>query len=192
MVFIWETLKKVSSATFEGIIDGMYVNAALGHRNWIDLILLTALVMIGMNVTIVVALKLNSKVNDIREDKVLDSMSEEDLKNQLIVKQSELENEISKLEKMLILMHKFLWPILIITAICGVQFVFSSFTDLQLNTSFNQRMNALAPYITDHEIKVLNSKWALMKTRKDYIEINIHLDSLAKSAKIILPENLLD
>jgi hypothetical protein len=89
------------------------------------------------------------------------------------------------------LMYKFRWLLIILTALCGIQILFGSYTDLQLNTSFNQRMNALGPYATENEIRVLKSKWALMKTRTDFLKINERMDSSAKKSKITLPDNLL-
>jgi hypothetical protein len=63
--------------------------------------------------------------------------------------------------------------------------------DLQLNASFSQRLDALGPYIDSAEERDLKSKWALMKTRSDYENINQRLDALAQKASIQIPEPLL-
>ena len=139
MLFIWEVLKKFSSATFDGLINGMYRNAALGQRNWIDFILLTISLTIGMSFFLIVMFNLKMKVNDIQEERKLKDLTNDDAKEQLFATKIALENKIAKPEKKLILLYKSYWPSIILSAMCGLQILFSSYTDLQLNTSFNQR-----------------------------------------------------
>lgn len=57
-----------------------------------------------------------------------------------------------------------------------------------VNTIFNQRLNAIAPYIEPIEEKRLRSSWALMKNKEDYDNINKRLEEFAKNAQIQLPE----
>lgn len=65
-----------------------------------------------------------------------------------------------------------------------------NFAELQLNTSFNQRITVLSPKVSDQEIKVLKAKWALMKGRSDYEAINFQMDALARTQGINLPSPL--
>jgi hypothetical protein len=64
------------------------------------------------------------------------------------------------------------------------------FADLQLNASFNQRMAALAPDITDLEAKRLRSRWASMKSREDYVAITKSMDITASQKGVTLPKVL--
>ena len=57
----------------------------------------------------------------------------------------------------------------------------------QLNTSFNQRVAALAPRITDQQVKELRARWALMEKRSDYLSIVADMDKLAKETGSKLP-----
>jgi hypothetical protein len=59
---------------------------------------------------------------------------------------------------------------------------------LQLNTSFNQKLNALSPYIDEAQKEILVSKWALMKSKKDYLEIKSIMEDEAKKNNIELPK----
>ena len=65
------------------------------------------------------------------------------------------------------------------------------FTDLQLNTSFEQRLTILAPNINDLEFKEFEAAWALMQSRKDFEAINNRMENTAKKYGVILPPNLL-
>ncbi|UOU98036.1 hypothetical protein MUU74_16265 [Chryseobacterium daecheongense] len=82
-----------------------------------------------------------------------------------------------------------LFPILIIFSIYFLTFAYA---DLNLNTSFNQRLNVLKPYIDSDQEELLISKWALMKNRNDFNKINKEMEDLAKKNKVILPENLIN
>ncbi|HFG1845197.1 TPA: hypothetical protein ACGF3Z_003439, partial [Vibrio cholerae] len=65
---------------------------------------------------------------------------------------------------------------------------FIVYVDLQMNASFNQRMHAIKPYISQKEYDLLYSGWALMVSKKDYIEINARLTLLGENAQLTLPE----
>lgn len=66
----------------------------------------------------------------------------------------------------------------------------TNFADLQLNASFNQRIAALAPKVSDQQIKELRAKWALMERRGDYSVIVSEMDRLAVSVSAKLPKPL--
>ncbi len=60
--------------------------------------------------------------------------------------------------------------------------------DLQLNSRFNQRIEALGPFLQDIEIKRLKSEWALMKSREDFLRIENKIQEYAKKNSIQLPD----
>ncbi|NTW73138.1 MAG: hypothetical protein HGA49_12985 [Eubacteriaceae bacterium] len=67
---------------------------------------------------------------------------------------------------------------------------FLVYTDMQMNTSFEQRINAIRPYISEQDTHLLRSKWALMKNRSDYENIQREIELKATIANIDLPELL--
>ena len=74
------------------------------------------------------------------------------------------------------------------TLIC---FSVSVFADLQLNTSFQQRLNALSPEISDFEYKNLKADWALMESPEDHKNIVLKMEEFAQKHKIKLPDLLI-
>jgi hypothetical protein len=67
---------------------------------------------------------------------------------------------------------------------------FVVYADLQLNTSFSQRLDALSPYISDQEQRQLRSAWALMKNREDYEKINKQIEEFAGRSHLEIPPPL--
>ena len=65
------------------------------------------------------------------------------------------------------------------------------FVELQLNTSFEQRLTVLAPHLPDQQMKEIRASWATMKTRHDYESINEGLEQLADENGVELPRLLL-
>lgn len=60
---------------------------------------------------------------------------------------------------------------------------------LRTNTSFNQHMAVLAPYMSETERVELRSEWALMKNKSEHDVIIKKLNDLASSKGITLPKN---
>jgi len=69
--------------------------------------------------------------------------------------------------------------------------LFFVYYDLQLNTSFKQRITVLSPHISEQQEKELRAQWASMKSRKDYENINRALEDAAKNKEVKLPKLLL-
>jgi hypothetical protein len=67
-----------------------------------------------------------------------------------------------------------------------------NFADLQLNASFNQRIAALTPRVTDQQVKELKARWALMEKRPDYLSIVSDMERIAKETGARLPSPLWD
>ncbi len=77
------------------------------------------------------------------------------------------------------------------TGIClALAVMQQSYAELQLISSFNQRLTVLAAHASDQQIKELRASWALMKSQSDYEKINGVMFEEAKTAKIELPPPL--
>jgi hypothetical protein len=61
----------------------------------------------------------------------------------------------------------------------------------QASATFQQRMMALAPVLSDVERKALLSQWALMKGRDDYDKINTQLEGIASNRHVEIPPALI-
>ena len=57
----------------------------------------------------------------------------------------------------------------------------------QATATFDQRLMALAPVISDQERKSLLGQWAVMKGRADYDKINARFEELAEKYHAELP-----
>jgi hypothetical protein len=64
------------------------------------------------------------------------------------------------------------------------------YASTELNASFQQRYNAIRPYLSESEEEALISSWALMKNESDYILINEKLELIAEENGITLPRTL--
>ena len=67
-----------------------------------------------------------------------------------------------------------------------------SFANLQLNATFNQRIAALSPELSDQKVKRFRARWALMEKRADYRSIQGDLEKVAAAKSIKLPPSLWD
>lgn len=54
--------------------------------------------------------------------------------------------------------------------------------------SYMQRITAITPYTTGDQIKKINSKWVMMKTKNDYVEVNKVIDDIAKANNLDIPK----
>lgn len=192
MVFIWSFLKIISYNTYSSIVDSMYLNAALGQRNWLDFSVWTFLLIVAFFVLLNDTAKAKSVIDRHENEIKMDTLEKDELNKFLDAKFAKRKKEIIKSINFLKLFIRFKYPYLITGIILIMYFIFSAFTDLQLNTNFNQRLNAVAPYIDDKEIKILKSKWATMKNRSDFELINNQFENIAIENKIQLPKNLLN
>jgi hypothetical protein len=77
---------------------------------------------------------------------------------------------------------------LLATSYKSVKSLFFAVAELRLNASFNQRLNAIMPYIDAAEEKRLKSAWALMRNRADYLRINAQIAKHAENVQIALPK----
>jgi hypothetical protein len=192
MTFIWETVKRISLSTSDWLTNGMYKNAALGQRNWIDFILLTCIVLIAASFVSRVLLKVTLLTKKESTNAKLKLMEKHEAVAHLKSEKDKNENMLLKMLNVLTWVARFNWLMVPLFVIPIIYLTFNAYADLQLNTSFNQRLNVLAPYIEDHDIKLLRSKWASMQNRKDFDHLNQYMEKLASERKIVLPKKLLD
>jgi len=55
-----------------------------------------------------------------------------------------------------------------------------------LSVNFKQRMGIIAPYIDDEKEEELWSKWYLMESKIDYINLNYELENIAEKNNVKL------
>jgi hypothetical protein len=192
MTFIWDILKRISLSTSDWLTNGMYKNAALGQRNWIDFILLTAIVLIAAIYVSRVFLKVTLLAKKESSNAKLKLMEMTEAVAHLKSEKTKNKNNVLKMHNVLTLVARFNWLMIPLFVIPILYLTFNAYADLQLNTSFNQRLNVLAPYIDDHDIKLLRSKWASMENRKDFDYVNQYMEKLASEKKVVLPKKLLE
>lgn len=163
----WGLLSDGSSWLSTSIENRAFASAARGQRDWVSVLLLMMFVNLGggLIVGLEVATLVLRRVRDRKES-------------------SFGFQPIAKVARKLRLwtLPVFLFGMFML--------IFTPFVDLQLTTSFNQRLAALGPYISDETEEELRSKWALMNTRADFETINELLQREADAAKIELPELL--
>ena len=66
-----------------------------------------------------------------------------------------------------------------------------AFVDLQINTSFEQRLTVLRPSIPEPEALALRAEWASMSSCVDYLRLTKKMDDRARELGVRLPEPLL-
>jgi hypothetical protein len=97
-----------------------------------------------------------------------------------------------KAAKTIIKYLRFIIPVLSIVLIILTLFSFHrTLFPLRITSSFNQHLAAIAPYVTEQEIKELRSQWTQMMCEDDYHIICNNLNRIASDNKIRLPKNLL-
>lgn len=77
---------------------------------------------------------------------------------------------------------------MIIMSLILIGQVFSERMTIRLNTSFQQRITILSPYISQSEAEMVKSKWASMQSVSDYELINKLLTDYANKHKVKLPQ----
>ncbi|MDR3576885.1 MAG: hypothetical protein P4L50_23715 [Anaerolineaceae bacterium] len=171
--FLWNGMIWFSSIFYEGFINEIYIDAALGQRNDIDemIFILFCALIIGSAIAFILMLVNLNPLNPLNSF------------NQLIF------NKIHITKKTIRIIGVISSVLLIIATLFLVT---DTFAVLQLNTSFQQRITVLAPRISETEYKELLASWASMKSRADYELIVTQMNTLADQNNIILPPLLLD
>ncbi len=90
-------------------------------------------------------------------------------------------------------LRRFPWPLLIMDVIAILALIgltYSHLFQLRVISSFKQHMTAIAPYITDEQVKKLYSDWTQMRGEGDYRKIYTEISRIAAEHDIRLPENI--
>jgi hypothetical protein len=167
--FVWGVILWLGMHVFIGMLNQLYANAALGHRDWVvaffAMIALTLALMAPPTAFIVRLIRRRSIQNKRGEHPPAEKTSP--------------------------------WKRVVdigmtVVGTVAISFMAASiYFDLQLNTSFDQRIAVLAPKVSDQTIKELRAQWALMESREDYLALEARLGQLAHDAGITLPKPLL-
>jgi hypothetical protein len=190
--FLWSFLNKTSYTVYFNYLNSLYSNAALGHRNYVDFMILTAIIAGIIGLLFITSNRLLFLIKRLKDDDELFNEKNPEKRNDIIEKRrNKLKPKIEFMKRKFILVKYFMFSIFVIAIFSFSTSLFKIYTDIQLNTSFNQRLNALAPFLEDIESKKLVSKWAMMKTKNDYIEINNLMEIVAKKNNIRLPDELI-
>lgn len=190
--FIWNILTKISIITYTGYIDNIYKNAALGQRNWLGFLILFFFLSLIFTLITIFLMQFRAKLSRLYKDKELDLIEKEEDKLKFL---KDKQQSVSKIIAPLVNHYNkfkiffFIYQTLILLFFGDT--LFKAYADLQLNTSFNQRLTVIAPYIETQKEEELKSSWASMKTRKDFDELNNTIENIAKSSNVKLPINLL-
>jgi Trk-type K+ transport system membrane component len=179
MRFLWNFTKDNASSWAENLQERAIQSAAMGQRNWVDTIMFSMIWLIGiMTMGILIAFFIIM----IRRSKKDPELAEK------------MDGELLQKVYPFIASKWFLTVLALLffyESYVGLRGVFIAGVDLQLVTSFNQRLTAIAPYIEPIEEKKLRSLWALMRNRKDFEQINKQIEGHAKEAGIKLPQPML-
>lgn len=163
LTFVWDISSSAIGTLFKGLLNKMYQSAAMGHRNDSSFVILYFILGTATAFALLTILR-----------SILVSIGKEHK-----IKNTKIPNYL-KISNVIILAG-------LLVFIITIQFV-----NLQLNTSFHQRLSALAPTISDQKYKEFKASWAMMLARSDYEKINEELERIANDRGIMLPELLID
>lgn len=192
---MWVVILNGSNWMYKSYVNTIYENASLGTRNWIDVVIYSIiLIAIAFLATyyglklIIQGKEISKEIQKIEEN--LNGIPEKDKsvsKEQIIDKIEKLKTSNNR-SKML---HIPIYLLLVIEVIVGISSYFAAYTDLQLNSTFQQRIRLLAPYIDEQKEEYFIALWTSMKTREDYEVIMNEFNTIARTEKIKLPEPLM-
>lgn len=163
----WNFLSSTGSELLAGFVDRLYRNAALGNRNWVIALFALALLYVPFANVIVLAVT-------------------RPLFRKLFASTGPDGKHRSPVVILTTLIATTAFGMVLATV--PASYIYA---DLQLNASFDQRLNALAPHLSDQQIKELKASWAMMTSKADYLKIREKMDVLADQANIKIPDPLL-
>lgn len=168
----WRLITSASNSAFTSMQEKAVLNAALGKRDWVSACFLEWFASAALGLLIgYLIMPLFSRLLDKRVFK----------------------EEPPNLSKIRSLVKTCYWVFIIIPIVLAYsssRLAFFAFADLQMNASFSQRLDAIAPYIDVQAEKQLRSRWARMETLSDYRGITADMDQLGAKAGIKLPKVL--
>lgn len=191
MKLLWNFLNKTSLSIYSKYIDSIYQSAALGHRNDLEILIIIIILYIFLIMMIISAQNISRiKQKEDKKEELKSINNPDELAALLQKRKNEKDKAYKSSRRRMNLVIKTVPIIIPVLFIISIMLIFAAFVDMRLNTSFNQRVNALAPCIEDSQKKVLISKWALMKSKKDYVEIKLIMENSANNCGIELPKEL--
>ncbi|MBT3671026.1 MAG: hypothetical protein HON98_03885 [Chloroflexi bacterium] len=170
--FIWNFILAIGGSVFNYLIDSIYRNAAYGQRPVDSAILV--LVLMAISISQVFPRTIFRRNKSSSQDKEHENI------------------ETATVETILRFAKKNIFPVLIRTIyiFCIIYISLMTLSNLQLNTSFEQRLDILSPFISDSDEEVFRSSWGLMNTREDYINIFDDFKLISGENNIVLPDSL--
>lgn len=186
---LWNFLAENGGVFLKNLTDSLYINAALGKRNWLDAIFYAYLFSFLIGGVIYANFYIFRKHRNL--EKEIENFHEEEEKE---ISEEKIKKGLIKLKSNTKKMKLFIfisWILALFFISTSFFSLFRVYSDLQMNTSFEQRLNAIAPILNEQEEEELISKWALMRNRSNYEEINKAMENYANEAKITLPPLLL-
>ena len=160
-------------------IDRLYKEIAFGKTDY-ALTIITFVTLIFLSLTIISALALIFFDNIIsKEISKIENQPEKD---------NELSKKIYTNKKGFF--YRFRNISLIVLSLFALSMIVASHIEYSSIMIFEQYMKIITPYISQSDKDLLISKFASMRTYKDYEKIMDEIGSHAKKNKIILPEQL--
>jgi len=167
LTWTWHVFVSGSYITIAYLTDSIYRNAALGQRNWVVTVL--AILFIG-TFGLVAGIRILKKC-----------VPESALKSL-----TQIRNKKTKTKSVFVGIADSL------AVVVTLYFLTVIFADLQLTTSFEQRLKALCPYTTQQQEEEIRAMWATMENRHDFEQIVNTMESIAKEKNVKLPKLLLE
>src|SRR5262245_51637700 len=151
----WKFLNWIGPKVSDELVNAMYGNAALGLREVHSFMGFAMVACLFVASAIILTLRQFFEAREIDRDEAIEreigDFSEEQLRSQA-------SKWLGRMRRLTALNMVFVG-----VGAIGVFFMVSMhYADLQMNASFNQRLNVLAPYVGEMKIKVLRSRWAQM------------------------------
>lgn len=169
-IWVWEMLTGSASNWANELQTSAIMNAAMGTRPWVSAIGFMLMITIASSFLFITTVAVSFKYY-LRSDRTINKKKSNPPPKKVML----------SLCGLAILNTLFLMYI-------AFRLSFTVYVDLQMNASFSQRMNAIKPYISQHDYDLLRSNWALMSSRKDYENINEKLSAFGNDAGINLPK----
>jgi hypothetical protein len=175
----WAILKDTGSQIYTDFNNRIYAGAALGYRY--DVERMFAALFVGLLITITFSWALFIYFDMKGSNPIRELKNNDKFKN---FAKSRIGFWISISWKLFALAFFILFSI---RQYLDTELIYAS---SELNASFQQKMNALKPYLSEPEENELLSSWAMMKSEADYIQINESLELAASKNGLILPRTL--
>lgn len=159
---VWSLVLSHGSRFLQGYVDSIYLNAALGHRNYVDVVLLVLVYSASSGLFVGMATVLTRRVIQ------PDPQPRKPRRYHLVL----------------------FWFMVLMFHLAAFYSGVRIYADMQLNTSFQQRIRVLAPRLSDLQMKELEAAWASMQTRVDFLAIQMGMEQIAEQNNIVLPRAL--